>query len=114
MDSLIAARRIGPDGIVVGLDFSEPMLERARLAAIQSEFRNLLFCRTDAEQLPARDGEFDAVLVNGIFNLNPAREAIFAELARVLRPGGTVFAAELILRQRLPDQDRADEANWFA
>ncbi len=114
MDSLIAAHRVGLDGTVVGLDFSEPMLERARQAAIQSDLHNLLFCRADAERLPFKDGEFDTALVNGIFNLNPAREAIFTELARVLRLGGAVFVAELILRQQFPDKDRASKTNWFA
>lgn len=114
LDSLIAARQVGLDGIVIGVDFSVPMLERARRAALQAECHNVLFCRTEAEKLPFRDGEIETALVNGIFNLNPARKAIFSELARVLRPGGKVFAAELILRQPLPRRDRASETNWFA
>ena len=114
LDSLIAARRVGLDGVVIGVDFSEPMLSRARQAAFQAELHNVLFCRTDAERLPFIDGEIETVVVNGIFNLNPAREAIFSELARVLRPGGAAFVAELILQQPLPNQDRASETNWFA
>jgi hypothetical protein len=53
-------------------------------------------------------------MVNGIFNLNPARDAIFRELARVVRRGGTVFAAELILSIPLTPEARASESNWFA
>jgi hypothetical protein len=53
-------------------------------------------------------------MVNGIFNLNPARDAIFAELARVVRPGGTVYAAELILRNALAQAVQANKDNWFA
>ena len=53
-------------------------------------------------------------MINGIFNLNPARQAIFRQLARVLRKGGTVYAAELILREPLPPEVQASEAEWFA
>ena len=58
--------------------------------------------------------EIDVAIINGIFNLNPAREAIFRELARVVRPAGTVYAAELILSQPLPPEPRANESDWFA
>ena len=53
-------------------------------------------------------------LVNGIFNLNPSRKAIFGELARVLRTWGLAYAAELILRAPLPPEIRNSETNWFA
>jgi SAM-dependent methyltransferase len=114
LDSLIAARRIGPKGAVIGVDFSESMLSRARRAASRSGLHNVLLCLADAERLPLRDGEIEAAMVNGIFNLNPARDAIFSELARVLRPGGVAFVAELILREPLPERMRAGEENWFA
>jgi ubiquinone/menaquinone biosynthesis C-methylase UbiE len=74
----------------------------------------VLFCQADAERLPLGNGEIDAAVVNGIFNLNPAREAIISELARSIRPGGRLYGAELILRAPLPSEARADEANWFA
>jgi arsenite methyltransferase len=114
LDSLIAAERIGPDGMVLGLDFSESMLLRARQARSQSGRDNALFCRGDAENLPLEDKSIDAALANGIFNLNPARAAIFPELARVLRPGGAVYVAEIILRQPLPPEVRSSEVDWFA
>ncbi len=114
LDSLIAAQAIGPGGKVLGLDFSESMLSRARQAGLQLGRKNVLFCRGDAENLPLEDKTIDAVLVNGIFNLNPARAAIFPELARVIKPGGVVYLAEIILRQPLPPEVRASEADWFA
>ena len=70
-------------------------------------------CRAAAESLPLADHCLDLVLINGIFNLNPARPAIFTELARVMRPGGRVCAAELILHEKLPEHEQTD-ANWFA
>jgi len=113
LDSLLAARRTGPAGRVVGLDFSAPMVARARAAAAEAGAVNALFCLADAEQLPLRDRSIDVALVNGIFNLNPARASIFHELARVLRVGGEVYAAELVLRQPLPP-DTHTAADWFA
>jgi arsenite methyltransferase len=114
LDSLIAARRVGPDGFVVGIDFSRAMLARASRAAAEVTAENTGFCCAEAERLPLQDATVDVALVNGIFNLNPDRERILHELARVLRPGGTLFAAELILREPLSAQERADPRNWFA
>jgi len=66
-------------------------------------------CRSEMERWTV-----DAAIVNGIFNLNPARETIFRALARVIKPAGTLFAAELILLQPLPPETRASERDWFA
>ena len=114
LDSLIAAQRTGPTGRVIGLDFSQAMLERARDAAHTAGFHHLEFRQADAEQMPVGDAAVDVALVNGIFNLNPARAEIFNELARVVKPGGAVYAAEIILHEPLPPEEQADEANWFA
>ena len=114
LDSLIAARRAGSGGFVLGVDFSGAMLARARRAAAEAGVENAGFCRAEAGRIPLRDATADVALVNGIFNLNPKREQIFNELARVVRPGGAVFAAELILREPLSAQERADQRNWFA
>jgi SAM-dependent methyltransferase len=114
LDSLLLARRMSDDGRVIGVDFSLAMLERARCATAASGARNLLFCQSDAERLPLGDGVIDAVVVNGIFNLNPAREAIIGELARCIRPGGRLYGAELILRAPLPPELKAGDSNWFA
>ncbi len=114
LDSLIAAQRVGPTGQVIGLDFSPTMLQRARQAAIEADIERVEFRHNDAENLDLEDASIDIALVNGIFNLNPTREQIFHELARVIRPGGAVYAAELILREPLPPEVQASETNWFA
>ena len=113
-DTLIAARRVGTTGKVIGVDFSGAMLTRACQAVGESGICNVEIRESDAERLPVGDSEIDVAIVNGIFNLNPAREAIFRELARVVRPSGKVFAAELILKQPLPTETRASETDWFA
>ncbi len=114
LDSLIAGRRVGERGKVIGVDFSEAMLARAEQAACEADAGNVEFHQADAENLPFDDGAFDVALVNGIFNLNPARTAIIKELARVVRPAGMVWVAELILKAQLAPEAKADEANWFA
>lgn len=113
-DTLIAARRVGPTGGVIGVDFSAAMLSRARQAVAESGVANVELRESDAERLPIADGEIDVAIVNGIFNLNPSRDTIFRELARVIKPAGTLFAAELILSQPLPSETRASEKDWFA
>ena len=77
LDSLILAGRVGPTGQVVGIDFSEAMLTRARQAATASAFDSIVTFRCgDAEQLPLDDASVDVALVNGIFNLNPDRKSV--------------------------------------
>lgn len=112
LDSLIAARRAA-SGFVLGIDFSEPMLDRARYGAEQTRLSNVRFCRAAAESLPLPNAVVDTVLVNGIFNLNPARQQIMRELGRVVRPVGSVYAAELVLREPLPT-GRSTDGDWFA
>ena len=114
LDSLIAARKVGPDGCVIGIDFSDTMLERAQRAALVASIENVEFRRADAEEIPIDDESVDLVLVNGLFNLNSDRTKIFAEIARVLKPGGSIFASELIVREPLPEEFLNDPANWFA
>jgi arsenite methyltransferase len=114
MDSIIAARRVGPAGRVIGIDFSEAMLARARAAKEMANLPHLEFQRGDAECLPLPGATIDVALVNGIFNLNPRRQEILSELVRVLRPGGQAYVAELILTKPLPESDSTSESNWFA
>jgi SAM-dependent methyltransferase len=114
LDSLIAARSAGPHGRVIGVDFSDAMLARARQAVTEAALQNLEFLQADAEHLPVEDGSIDVTLVNGIFNLNPSRHAIFWELARVIRRGGAVYGAELILQGPLSLESQQRETSWFA
>ncbi len=114
LDTLIAARRLDGKGLVAGVDFSRAMLERARRAAADASIPGVSFLRANAHELPLRDSSIDVALANGVFNLSPLRGAIFAELARVVRLGGAVYAAELILCGPLPPEVRESTADWFA
>lgn len=113
-DTLIAAQRAGPAGQVLGFDFSPAMLGRARQAATEAGHANVGLYQASAEALPLTDGSVDVVIVNGIFNLNPARAYIFEELGRVVKPGGTVYAAELILREPVTSTAPASLDDWFS
>jgi arsenite methyltransferase len=114
LDALIAAHRVGPTGEVFGVDYSEAMLDRARHAARLADLGNVEFVLASADRLPFPGGSFDVALVNGIFNLNPSREALFRELARVVRLRGAVYAAELILVAPLAEGSSCNATNWFA
>jgi arsenite methyltransferase len=110
LDSLVLARSARS---VLGVDFSREMLTRARRAAATAGVSNVDFNVGDAEAVPAPDASIDVAVVNGIFNLNPQRERIFENLARVLRPGGRAYAAELILERPMPPARVTDPGDWF-
>ena len=114
VDTLIAAQRVGPHGHVVALDFSPAMLERARQGAAQMGAANIEIKQGEAEHAPVPDASVDVILINGLFNLNVSRDEIFSELALIVRPGGHVYAAELILKEPISQEERESQTNWFA
>jgi arsenite methyltransferase len=114
LDALIAAQRVGSIGHVVAVDFSAEMVDRAQQAVQASGLTHIEVRQADAEHLPLADGMADIVMVNGIFNLNPHRDQIFQELARILRPGGQLFAAEIITHAPLAQEEQNNPTNWLA
>ncbi len=115
LDSIIAAKRVGASGKVIGVDFSHEMIDRAKHAVEeigighQVEFR----C-APAEALPFEDNSIDIVLVNGIFNLNPHRDQVFTELSRVVKNGGKVYTAEMIFAEAVKTRKACHLSDWFA
>lgn len=114
LDTLIAARRTGKEGKVVAVDFSMAMLDRACYGAREAGIDNVEFIYSDAEKLPVVAGSMDVAIVNGIFNLNPRRDQIFSELARVVKPGGAVYAAEIVLAGPLPKGEHESADSWLS
>jgi arsenite methyltransferase len=87
-DSFVAARQVGSDGFVVGVDMTAEMLAKARRTAASLRLANVAFREGLAEELPVDDGWADVVISNGVFNLCADKRAVFAEVHRVLAPGG--------------------------
>ena len=113
LDSLVAAEQTGSHGRVIGIDFSYPMLTTAQTAS-RSNRKNIDYLCADAEKLPLGDNSIDVIIVNGIFNLNPFRGAIFQELSRVIKRTGTLYIAELIKKKTDKKAHTVfDLKNWF-
>jgi SAM-dependent methyltransferase len=111
-DSLIAAQMVGPTGRVTGIDMTREMLSRARAAAAQMRVTNVEFVESEAEQLPFADGSFDVVVSNGVIDLIPDKDAVFAELHRVLTPGGRLQIADVTIQNPVSAEGRRNIDLW--
>lgn len=115
MDLLLAARRVNPHGKAIGLDMTLAMCERARAAAVQAGLWQSLDIRVGrAEELPVEDESIDVVISNGVINLSPDKYRAFGEILRVLRPGGRLYLADVVIRRELSLNDRSKIDLWAA
>jgi arsenite methyltransferase len=112
LDSLIAARMVGPDGFVVGVDMTPAMLDRARQSASACGLRNVEFRESFAEALPVPDDWADVVISNGVLNLMPDKAAAFSEMHRVLRPGGRLQIGDILVQKAVPESAKRDIELW--
>jgi SAM-dependent methyltransferase len=112
IDSLIAARMVGPAGGVVGVDMTPAMLERARAAAAETGLKNVEFREGYAEALPVPDGWADVVISNGVLNLMPDKAAALQEMARVLKPTGRLQIADIMVERPVPDGSKSKIDLW--
>ncbi len=101
-DCFVARKETGPDGRVIGVDFTPEMIAKANANAQKLGFANVEFREGDIEQLPLSDGMVDVVVSNCVLNLVPDKRKAFAEVLRVLRPGGHFSISDVVLRGELP------------
>lgn len=112
IDSLIAARMVGPTGRVVGIDMTPAMLERARAAAAEAGIDNVEFREAYMEALPVPDGWADVVISNGVLNLTPDKRKALGEMFRVLRPGGRLQIGDIRVNRAVPQDAKKKIDLW--
>ena len=112
-DSFLAANQTA-EGRVIGIDMTDAQLAKATRLATEHGFANVEFRNSYIEQLPLDSGSADVVISNGVINLSPDKTRVFAEAARVLRPGGRFAIADIVTNTQLPEGVTCDAALWAA
>jgi SAM-dependent methyltransferase len=112
IDSLVAARMVGPTGQVIGVDMTPAMLDRARASAKESGLENVEFREAYMEDLPVPDDWATVVISNGVLNLTPDKQKTLGEMFRVLRPGGRLQIADILVSRAVPDAAKKKIDLW--
>lgn len=111
-DAILAARQVGSEGRVIGIDMTPAMLEKACANAALLGLDNVEFREGYIEQIPVDDASVDVIISNGVINLAPDKDAVFAEAYRVLKPGGRLQIADIIVQREVPESARNDIELW--
>ena len=112
MDSLVAAQMVGPRGSVTGIDMTPEMLAKARSAGSEMGVLNVEFVEGEVESLPFEDESFDVVISNGVIDLIPDKDTVFAEIHRVLGSGGRIQIADVTIQNPVSDEGRRNIDLW--
>lgn len=112
MDVFFAAQQVGPSGRVAGIDFTVEQLDKARALAAARGIGQVELREGRIDALDEEDGSFDCVISNGVINLSPEKDRVFAEAARVLRPGGRLAIADIVSEQQLKESIVCDADLW--
>jgi arsenite methyltransferase len=111
-DLLIAAQMVGPDGRAIGVDMTSAMLDHVRESAAALGLANVELHESLIESVPVDDACVDVVMSNGVIDLVPDKEAVFAEIDRVLRPGGRLQIADVVIHTEVSEDARARIDLW--
>lgn len=112
IDTLLAAHAVAPTGRAIGLDMLPEMLAVAAQNAAAAGLTNVEWLRGDLEAIPLPDASVDVALSNGVVNLSPRKSRVFAEVFRILRPGGRMVMADIVVDDDLPPEVFTDPAAW--
>ncbi len=112
MDTLIAAQMVGPSGTVTGIDMTPAMAAKARRSVAEMGLTTVTIVEGSAEELPFPDAAFDVVISNGVIDLIPDKDAVFSEIARVLRPGGRIQVADVTIQRPVSEEGRRNIDLW--
>ncbi|HEX6331345.1 MAG TPA: arsenite methyltransferase [Actinomycetota bacterium] len=112
IDVLLSAKRVGPSGLAYGLDMTDDMLELARRNAAEAGVDNVEFLKGFLEDIPLPDESVDVVISNCVINLSIDKPQVFAEMRRVLRPGGRVGVADVVASDELTPAERAERGSY--
>jgi ubiquinone/menaquinone biosynthesis C-methylase UbiE len=112
LDSLIAARMVGPSGQVIGVDMTPAMLQKARKSATEIGLGHVEFREGLAESLPVPHSWADVVISNGVLNLLPDKLAALQEMARVLKPAGRLQIGDILVRAAVPADAKQQIDLW--
>jgi SAM-dependent methyltransferase len=112
IDAFLAAKQVGPQGRVIGVDMTEEMIERAEENARRGNFDNVEFRLGEIENLPVKDNSVDVILSNCVINLSTDKKKVFNESFRVLRPGGRLLVSDIVIDGELTKEVRNDLNAW--
>lgn len=112
LDSVLAARRVGSSGKVVGVDMTEAMIAKAQRNAQTLKLQNIEFIHAEIDNLPLRDESVDLAITNGVFNLCTDKPMVLTEVVRVLRPGGRLQMADILLHDHVTPAEVASKGSW--